>query len=84
MNPLSSFVRAIMCSYNRLMSLSINQCRKILGESGEAMSDEAIKHLQNVFVLLSDFAITSYLEKRKSISDEKVERYENTNLQQQS
>lgn len=57
------------------MSLSINQCRKILGKPGDGMTDEEIEHLQNVFVLLSDFAISSYLEKRKYKAD--GGRYEN-------
>lgn len=61
------------------MAISIDKCREILGKSGDGMSNEEIEHLQNIFVLLSDFAITSYLEKRKYKRD--GERYENEQAQ---
>lgn len=50
--------------------LNVDQCRKIVGTAAEKMADLEIERLRDLFVVLSDLAIDSYLTKRKSISDE--------------
>ena len=44
--------------------IPIEQCRKILGKAAEKMTDMEIESLRDVFVVLSDLAIDSYLFKR--------------------
>lgn len=57
------------------MSLSINQCKQILGKSKETLTDSEIEQIRNIFVVLSDLAIDSYTFKRESES--KKQKYEN-------
>ncbi len=45
--------------------LCIEECRKILGGAAEKMTDPEIESLRDTFIVLSDLAIDSYLEKRK-------------------
>lgn len=49
--------------------LNVTQCRKIIGRTAEKMTDSEIEQLRDLFIVLSDLAIDSYLEKRKSISN---------------
>lgn len=62
-------------SYIILDMLSVYRCREILDKTTEGMTDLEIKELQNIFIVLSDLAIDTYLTKRKCISDEN--NYEN-------
>ena len=45
--------------------LTITRCRKILGKAAEKMTDTEIEELRNVFIVISDIAIDSYLAKKK-------------------
>lgn len=47
------------------MAISMEQCRKLLGKSGQKLKDEQITGLKNVAVVLADLAIDDYLTKRK-------------------
>ncbi|KKQ89240.1 MAG: hypothetical protein UT12_C0019G0009 [Candidatus Curtissbacteria bacterium GW2011_GWC2_38_9] len=44
--------------------IPIEECRKILGKAAEKMTDMEIESLRDVFIVLSDLAIDSYLTKR--------------------
>ena len=57
------------------MSLSINLCKQILGKSKETLTDSQIEQVRNIFVVLSDLVIDSYLLKRESKLKE--QKYEN-------
>lgn len=48
------------------MSIPINKCREILVKTSGAMTDTEIEQLRNAFVVLSDLAIDSYLERKSS------------------
>ncbi len=50
--------------------LSVTHCRKVLGKCAEKMTNSEIERLKDMFVVLSDLAIDSYLAKRKCILDE--------------
>ncbi len=45
--------------------LTVSQCKKILGKVAQKMNDSEIEQLRDTFVVLSDLAIDSYLEKKK-------------------
>ena len=50
------------------MSLSIEQCREILGKTAEKMTNSEVEELRNVFIALSDLAIDSYLTKKVNVN----------------
>jgi transcription elongation factor Elf1 len=53
------------------MPISVKQAREILCKSAGDMHETQIRELVDIFTILSDFAIDSYLAKR-SKSNEKV------------
>jgi hypothetical protein len=55
--------------------LTIPKCKDILGEMTKTMTDSDIENLKDIFVVLSDFAIDSFLDKRKVLF--KTNEYEN-------
>lgn len=57
------------------MTLSIPQCKNILGDAGKNLSDREIETLQDTFIALSDFVIDGEIEKLKLIKNENS--YEN-------
>lgn len=57
------------------MTLSISQCKNILGDAGKNLSDREIETLQDTFIALSDFVIDGEIEKLKLIKNENS--YEN-------
>ena len=47
------------------MTIPISKCRKILGKDAESMSNSEIEEISNTFVVISDLAIDSYLDKKR-------------------
>lgn len=47
------------------MALSIEQCRKLLGDTGKKLTDEQIIELKNAAMVLADLAIDDYIAKRQ-------------------
>ena len=47
------------------MIVSVQEARKILGRSGREYTDQQVEEIINLFVAISDFAIDSYLEKKR-------------------
>lgn len=54
------------------MSISLNKCKEILGKTD--LSDQEIEETRNMFVVLSDLAIDSYLEKRNKVNGDYYEK----------
>ena len=54
--------------------LPISRCRHILNYSASEMSDAEIEELRDMFVVLSDLAIDSYLEKRNKVNGDVYEK----------
>lgn len=52
------------------MTLSIPQCRKILGDAGKNLSDREVETLRDTFIALSDFVIDGEIEKLRLIKNE--------------
>lgn len=50
--------------------LSVKKCKSILGRAGQTMTNSEIESLRDIFVVISDFAIDSFLNNRKFTSDE--------------
>lgn len=46
--------------------MTIQTAREILGKGAKKLTDEQIQELINTFIIISDLAIYSYLEKRKN------------------
>ena len=47
------------------MALTMEQCRKLLGNTGKKLTDEQIVALKNAAVVLADLSINDYLAKRQ-------------------
>lgn len=47
------------------MALTMEQCRKLLGNTGKKLTDEQIIELKNAAVVLADLSIDDYLAKRQ-------------------
>ena len=45
------------------MTISVQQCRKILGVAGDKLSDQEIEAIRDTFISFSDFVIDSEIEK---------------------
>jgi len=45
------------------MTLSIQHCRRTLGDAGRKLTDQEIETLRDTFIALSDFVIDSEIEK---------------------
>jgi len=54
------------------MTMTVEQARKILGKSADEYTDDELLEVINTFVVISDIAIDSYLEKRKSVDTDKA------------
>lgn len=59
------------------MALTMEQCRKLLGNTGEKLSDDQIIELKNAAVVLSDLVIDDFLTKQK-MKKEMEKRYATT------
>lgn len=52
--------------------LTMSQCREILGKTD--LSDQKIEEIRDMFVVLSDLAIDSFLEKRNRVNGDCYEK----------
>ena len=53
--------------------IKISEARKLMGKTNKKYSDEQIEEVINIFTVLSDMAIDSYLEKRRQKRAEGLE-----------
>jgi hypothetical protein len=64
------------------MSIPIKKCRKLLGDIGEKMSDEEIKSMQDICVVIADLAIDTYLSKKSANKSSKEIYFANNTYRQ--
>ncbi len=54
-----------MKSEQKTQLLPLDICRKLLGNVAKSMTDAEIEDLRNIFIVIADLAIDSYLQKKK-------------------
>lgn len=55
-------------SYRTTPILSIEEARQLIGKTQAKYTDSQLEDVINIFTVLSDFVIDTYLEKRKGLT----------------